>query len=153
MTQRSMFPEHEESKPKPKKKERRAKTAANDGVRKCFDRFHALFVKKWNRPDTPEDKQMRPMFRGGKDGKHFKDMIAAWGEETTLSLIDEFFVTTNPRVVKSDYSVGALVICAQQLLIARQHSVDSRTAANVDAAHRAMRSTTQQERHGLHGQK
>lgn len=141
--------------PEPKPKKKRERRAVNDGgVRECFDRFQIGFIRKWNRPNTAVEQQMRPMFRGGKDGKHFKNMIATWGKDTTLSLIDEFFESTSPRVVKSDYSVGALFICAQQLLIERQRIVDPRTAANVDAAHRAMRSTQQiQERHGLHGQK
>lgn len=103
-------------------------------VKKCLDAFHNAFVARFG---------FKPRIDGGKDGKHMKDLIATWSEQDVLDLIAEFFSTRDARVVRSDYSVGALYNLAQHLKL-RQHGhyIDQRTAENVDAAVRA----TQQKR-------
>lgn len=116
--------------------------ARSDGVvQRCIDAYFRGFVGKFNPPATPTEQLLKPIIHGGKDGAHFKKMVATWGEPTVLALVDEFFTTTHPRVVRSDYSVGALFQCAQHLIVANtgQTLPDQRTAENVDAASRATR--------------
>jgi len=110
--------------------------------------------------DPPEEKQVKPtaaaiqlyydLFKqrfgfapriaGGKDGKLFKTMIEAWGAEQVEELTRHFFATTNPRVLKSDYSVTALYTLAQGLLIEMRGVGirDEKSAAIVDAIGRAV---------------
>jgi hypothetical protein len=52
-------------------------------------------------------------------------------------LVGEFFTTSDPRVQRSDYRIGALYSLAQHLRLRRQRVVDNRTARNLDAAVRA----------------
>jgi hypothetical protein len=95
-------------------------------VARAIDAFHVAFVARHG---------FKPHIRGGKDGTHFKELIATWGADVVIGeLIPEFFRTTHPRVLRSDYSVGALYACAQHL---RMVNIDERTASNLDAARRA----------------
>lgn len=83
----------------------------------------------------------RPLINGGKDGTLLNKLIATWGEGVVIDeLIPEFFASTHPRVLRSDYSIGALFYCAQHLRVGAAVAVsDERTATNLDAARRATR--------------
>lgn len=110
--------------------EKKAKPGPNPAIKRAIDAYHTAFLKRFG---------FKPVIHGGKDGDHFKKLLATWDEETVLGLVDEFFTTTDPRVLRSDYSVGALFTLAQHLLLRRNGHAngDMRTTENVDAAARA----------------
>lgn len=142
-----------EAKPK---KIRKPKTESDGVVPRLFEVYRQEFRRKWNacaahrfvgcRRCGPEWTaldplhEVTPLIQYGRDGKHLRDLADAWGEETTASVIREFFATTDPQVVRSDYKVSVLFIHAQRLrLAARVGNHDDRTISNLDAAARAMR--------------
>ncbi len=100
------------------------------GVSECMQAFREGHMSKLG---------LEPHIHYGKDGKHFKELVALWGLDVVLRLIALFFSTTDPRVVRSDYKVGAFYSLAQHLiLLDRRHGPkDRRTAENLDAATRA----------------
>lgn len=97
-------------------------------VSKCIDAFHDAFVRRFG---------FKPKIDGGKDGANLKRLIATWDERVVLELIEEFFTTRDPRVARSDYTIGAFYNLAQHLRLRRQTIQDQRTAENMDAASRA----------------
>lgn len=128
----------------------------NASVKRCIDEFYACFVRKFNPPshaDTwlremaekvpparrsvPQEQMMLPIIHGGKDGAHFKKLVATYGEDETLRLVRQFFGTSDSRVLRSDYTVGALFALAQHLRLRAFRVADPRTADNLDAAERA----------------
>ena len=106
--------------------------APNPAIKKVIDAFHVAFLARFG---------FKPVIHGGKDGAHIQKLLATWDEETVLWLVAEFFATTDPRVLRSDYSLGALFSLAQHLLLRHQKGAltDERTAQNFDAASRASR--------------
>lgn len=107
-----------------------ATAGANPAIKRCIDAYHDAFVKRFG---------CKPLINGGKDGTHFKHMLATWGEGEVLTLVQAFFETTDPRVRRSDYSVGAFYALAQHLRLRDERIDHYRTAANVDAVARATR--------------
>ena len=101
------------------------KAAPDPAVKRVIDAYHAAFLVRHG---------FKPIIHGGKDGAHVKQLLAAWGEPETLILVARFFATTEPRVLRSDYSLGALFSLAQYLRVERP---DARTADNLHAAARA----------------
>lgn len=82
-----------------------------------------------------------PRIQYGRDRRHIKDLLAAWGEADVMVLVDDFFDTTDVKVIRSDYSVAALFALAQHMRVNKVRTgaqADERTAANVDAARRAV---------------
>lgn len=87
-----------------------------------------------------------PKIEGGKDGNLIKKMVAAWGEEQTIAIIERFFVEWrkhNPRVIRLNPDIGSIYSVAPwlQVLPETGHAADPRTNKNVDAALRATRGT------------
>lgn len=117
-------------KPKKAKKEKPPK-ATNPDIAKCINHYATRFKERFG---------FKPKINGGKDGKHFKEILSTWKDEggcaLVISLLDEFFATRDPRVLRSDYSVGAFYSLAQYLRLAANRT-DDRTMANLDAASRA----------------
>jgi hypothetical protein len=137
----------------------------NPAVRACLDAFYAAYVRRFNPPEVAElwltghpgaewrrakkagllpvpiEQVTLPLISGGKDAALVKRMVEAWGEAKVRWLIEEMFVwaRTDPRVVRSDHDVAALYYLAQHLMTRQQRTADMRTAANLDAAERAMR--------------
>ena len=108
---------------------KRAKAEPNPAVKRAIDAFHAAFLARFG---------FKPAIHGGKDGTHFRQMLATWDEEIVQWLIAEFFRTTDPRALRSDYTVGALFSLAQHLLLRKNgHTTDQRTAEIMDTASRA----------------
>lgn len=105
----------------------RGKTV-DPAIKRCIDRYHERFIARFG---------FKPQIHGGKDGAHVKALLATWGEAVVLGLIDEFLSTTDPRILRSDYTIGALFNLAQYLRL-RSTRPDERTATNLDAAARAM---------------
>lgn len=100
-------------------------------VQVCLDAYHDGFVARFG---------FKPRIVGGKDGKHFKDLLALWGRDEVLALLREFLTTTDPRVLRSDYTIGAFSSLAQHLRLRQAgNHIDARQATNVDAAVRATR--------------
>lgn len=144
--------------------------AAGDGpdpaVKRCIDAFYAAYVRRFNPPALAEqwlqghpgaewrravregtlpvtrEQMTLPLITGGKDATLMKRMVEAWGGEKVLWLIAEFFgpARTDPRVVRSNHDVTSVYMLAQHLMTRRQRTTDLRTADNLDAAARAMRS-------------
>lgn len=135
-------------------------TELNRASRSCLDRFYRAFVQRFNpaghaaawlqdmdarvppaQRSVPQEQMMLPIINGGKDVALMKKMVGAWGEAAVAELIAEFFRTQDFRVVSSGYDVTALYMNAQRLMLRMRGTVvpDRRTAANVDAASRAMR--------------
>lgn len=123
-------------------------------IARCVNAFYAAFVRRYNPAEMaeawlaatkttrpfPKEQMVLPLISGGKDASLFKKMLAAWGEATVMRLIEEFFEAsvTDPRVVRANPDVGGLFLNAQYLLTRRMRIVDAKTAANWDAAKRAM---------------
>lgn len=98
-------------------------------VARCMETYHRLFRERFG---------FAPRISGGKDGAHFKELIQLWGEPEVLRLLEHFFVTRDPRVLRSDYSVGAFYVLAQRLRIASGDGADGRLLDNREALRRAM---------------
>jgi len=109
------------------KKRRSPKPGADHGIQRCIGLYHDTFLARFG---------FKPQIHGAKDGAHIKSLIAAWGETDVVVLIVEFLTTTDPRIVRSDYTLGAFYNLAQYLRL-RHTRTDERTANNVDAAMRA----------------
>lgn len=114
---------------KTKTKTTKAKSAPEPRIKVAIDAFHDAFVKRHG---------FRPQIHGGKDGAHMKSMIATWGLDDVLALIETFFTTTDPRVLRCDYTIGALFNLAHHVKLIDARPTDHKTASNVDAATRAM---------------
>lgn len=140
---------------KPPKKSDEAAAA----VKRCIEAFYAAYVRRHNpltaeawlaevaarvpvdKRTTPLSQMILPMINGGKDGALFKKMLATWGEERVLRLIEDFFgdAYTMFGVINSNQDVGALFMVAPKILV-RDHAVmpSRKTANNLEAAARAM---------------
>lgn len=123
------------------------KPARDPAIAECIDAYFKSFLYRFNpqdiadaylrdRKSVPADEVMTPIIHGAKDGAHIKKMIATWGVTRTLKLCREFCYMTNPRVLRSDYSIGAMFSLAQYLLIDAGRP-DERTAHNIHEAARA----------------
>lgn len=98
-------------------------------VPKVIERYHERFLSRFG---------FKPKISGGRDGKHVKELVAAWGATAVLGLVDEFFSTTDPKVTRSDYSLQAFYTLAQGLMIASAvGKPDQRSAEIMDAVSRA----------------
>lgn len=106
-------------------------TEADPAVKRCIDAFHDACVRRFG--FKPDPRQY------GRLGRDLKPLLATWGEADMLSLIDEFFTTSEPRITRSDYSVAAFLAVVQLLKVRRLQAPDARTAENIDAAVRATR--------------
>ena len=127
-----------------------------DDAKVCLDAFYAAFVRRHN-PDALAEqwlamsprarsadevlkaKLVLPRISGAKDMVLMRKMIDAWGRATVERLIADFFGAAYlmRRVHDSNQDVGALWAVAPQLLV-RAGIPDARTAANLDAAQKAM---------------
>lgn len=125
---------------------RKAPAPPNPAIKRCIDLFHDTCMARHG---------IKPLINGGKDGAHMKQMLATWGEPTVRALIREFFHTTDPRVLRSDYTIGALYGLAQHLLLRLngRAAPDTRTAENLDAATRAMQPRTAARQIAREGEK
>jgi hypothetical protein len=117
-------------------------------VQRCFDAYYDSFVRRFNEPALSEPwlaekrekvppaqrsvsmARMRlPLIHGGKDGKHLQKLIQTYGEERAQRLCESFVWMRHPRVVSSDYSIGAMFNLAQFLLTDADR-IDWRRASN-----------------------
>lgn len=144
-----------EPKPEPKKD----KPKGDPAVGRCVKAFYAAYVRRHNPltaerwlaemdagvkvadRTTPQSAMLLPLIKGAKDGALMKKLLAAYGEERVLRLIDDFFgeCYTMFGVINSNQDVGALFAAAPRLVV-REHARQqpSRTVRNLDAAARAM---------------
>lgn len=118
---------------------KRQKPPTDPVIAECFAMFVDLHVAKHG---------IKPPIRGGKDGKHFKDLLATYGRDEVFALIRKMFGTSDPRVVASDYTVGAFYSLAPHLALLdrRNGPKDRRAAENFDAASRATQRKTDTRR-------
>lgn len=110
-------------------KARKDAPAPNPAVKRCIDLFHDRHVARFG--FKPDPRQY------GRFGKELQLLLGAWGEDVVAGLIREFFETTDPRVLRSDYKPMDFVNLAQRLRLQGQR-LDDRTAENLDAAARAI---------------
>ena len=133
----------------PAEKRARKKAESDGSVARLFEVYRGEFRRKWStNRETGEliEPEVTPLIQYGRDGKHLKDLAAAWGEEAVAQLIRDFFASTDPQVTRGDYKIagssGSLFTMAQKIRLHKTGNGaprDQRTAENVDAAHRAMR--------------
>lgn len=136
---------------------RKRKAPASSGaVQRCLDAYYDSFVWRFNPEDiarrwldekrsgiaparrsVPQDQVTLPLINGGKDGALAKKLVQAYGEARALRLFAEFVWLEHPRVVRSDYSIGALFALAPTLVVDEAGRLDERTASNLDAGRRA----------------
>jgi hypothetical protein len=123
---------------KPRARRTKAQAAPADpdapktGVPRCMEVYDRLFRQKYGADNAPH-------IKGGKDGKHFKDLIRLWGEDEVVRLLGVFFSTTDARVRSCDYTIGAFYMLAQHLRLRSTRTViDNRSQRTVDALQRAM---------------
>lgn len=117
------------ARPEKPKRARKPKKDTNPAVARCIDYFFQKFNAKFG---------FKPKINGGKDGKHFKELIETWNESIVLQLIDEMFSSSDPRILRSDYTIGAFYNLAQYLRL-QFNRTDERTMRNLDASRRASR--------------
>jgi hypothetical protein len=142
-----------------KKAKKKAPSKDGDVVQRCIKSFYAAYVRRHNpltaeqwlaemdahvpldKRTTPQASMILPMIKGGKDGALVKKMLATWGEERVLKIIDAFFgeAYTMFGVINSNQDIGALFMVAPKILV-RDHAVmpSRKTASNLEAAARAM---------------
>lgn len=77
-------------------------------VTRWMDHYRAQHQQKWG---------SEPVIYWGKNGKQAKGLIEAIGLEAALQVVDDFFRSTDPRITRTDYSVGAVVTNAQYLRV------------------------------------
>jgi hypothetical protein len=77
-----------------------------------------------------------PQIVRGRDGTLLKAMLATWGEQTVLQLIDEFVSSDDRWIQQRGWTIAGLRDVAQRLLL-KQAETDSLTESNRDAAWRA----------------
>lgn len=122
----SLFGEAPEPK-KPKVVKPRSENA--DAVLRIEARYTELFKERW---------KFEPKRNYGRDRKELGELERLWGETEVLDLLQLFFVTTDPKIVRCDYTVTAFCALAQHLKLNARRPQDERTIANLDAAARAM---------------
>jgi hypothetical protein len=109
----------------------KAKVDAEPAVKRLVDAFHAKHVARHGCPP------LRPDY--GRFAKEVKSMLASATEAELVELMDDFFTTRDPRVVRSDYKPMDFVWLAQHLRLKRngRRTLDHRTVRDLDAAARA----------------
>lgn len=117
------------------KRASKKKRDPNPVVAECFTLFAELHQAKHGIPAR---------FVYGKDGKHFGDLLATYGRDEVIALMQKMFSTGDPRIVASDYTVGAFFSLAPHLALLdrRNGPKDRRAAENFDAASRATQRKT-----------
>jgi hypothetical protein len=114
--------------------QKRVKAPPDNSTVRAEDAFKAAFSRRWT--DTP-------LIYGniGRNRAILKRLVEQLGEETVVqTLIPEFFTSTDPQVVRLQYTVPDLERVAQRLLInrnSRERKLHPRTQANVDEAQKA----------------
>ena len=111
-------------KPKPK-------TDADPAVKRLTDAFHERHVTRHGVPP------LRPEW--ARFAKEVKAMLVGASEAELLGLMDDFFASRDPRVLRTDYLPMDFVRVAQYLRLKRNghRQRDDRTTRDLDAAARA----------------
>jgi hypothetical protein len=122
----ALFPDAE---PRPRKP--RVKPDVDPAVKRLVDAFHAKHVERHG--VAP----LRPDY--GRFAKEVKAMLDSATEAELVGLIDDFFVSRDPRVLRTDYLPMDFVRIAQYLRLQRngRRRHDERTLRDLDAATRA----------------
>jgi hypothetical protein len=109
----------------------KAKTESDPTVKRLVDAFHQKHVARHGCPP------LRPDY--GRFAKEVKAILASATEAELLMLMDDFFSTLDPRVVRSDYKPMDFVYLAQHLRLKRngRKTFDQRVVRDLDAASRA----------------
>lgn len=117
--------------PLPGKEPAKAKPATNPAIKRIIDYFHTAHIKRHG---------IKPIIHGGKDATNIRRLLDTLDESEVELLVDVFFSTADPRVLRSDYHIGSFVSLVPHLrllLAGSRRQVDDRIAATVDAARRA----------------
>jgi hypothetical protein len=100
-------------------------------IKRLIDAFHQRHITRHGIPP------MRPEY--GRFAKEVKGLLASATEYELLELMDDFFSTRDPRVMRSDYKPMDFVFLAQHLRLKRNghKRLDDRVVRDMDAAARA----------------
>lgn len=89
-------------------------------------------------------------FKGGKDGKHIKSLLATFGLDGLKALIDQLFDTKDEFVQnKAGQDIGVLYACANKLarqLVAKQKGLDKYSPATITTLQNIARIYAERER-------
>lgn len=113
-------------------KQKKIRKADPSPTARLIDHYYTLFLARHG---------CKPIINGAKDTGLLKKLVAAWGEDEVRDLIEIFLDPRqrDPRVVRSDYSIGAFYTVAQHLRLRGGRAVpDERTLHNLTAIERAM---------------
>lgn len=110
---------------------RKNNTEPDPAVKRCVDAFHQKHIARHG--CAP----LRPDY--GRFAREVKSMLASATEHELVELMDDFFSTRDPRVVRSDYKPMDFVYLAQHLRLKRngRKTMDLRVVRDLDAAARA----------------
>jgi hypothetical protein len=110
-----------------------AKVSESPVVR-CEEAFKAAFEVRFG---------FKPRIAFGRDRKHLKDMVQAWGEPEVVKLIGQFFASRDPKVAAgwdADYGVAHFSRVAQYLKIGGANGrLSAKTAANAETVARVLK--------------
>ncbi len=111
---------------------RKPTTPPDPAVKRIIDLYHDEFSAKFGFKPDPRSY--------GRFGKEVKQLLATWGEADVVATLREFFLSRDTRIVRSDYTAMAFLSLAQYLRtrMAGHQELDHRTAANIEAAERAI---------------
>jgi hypothetical protein len=100
-------------------------------IKTLIDAFHQKHIERHG--CSP----LRPEY--GRFAKELKAMLVSADANELVTLMDDFFSTRDPRVVRSDYKPMDFVYLAQHLRLRRngRKDYDERTQRDVHAAMRA----------------
>ena len=79
------------------KKTKTSTDEKNPSVKVLIDYYHDGFVKKFGE---------KPVISGAKDGNMFKKLLESYPEEKIKAWIDAFFVSQDPFILQSGYTLG-----------------------------------------------
>lgn len=108
------------------------KAKTDPTARELVAMFHDEFFTRFGfKPDPRQN---------GRLGKDFKTMLTSWSVDELKAVIQLFFRTKDPQVMRSDYSPAAFLRLAQHLRVRSvEPSRDDRTLRDAEAIQQVTR--------------
>lgn len=91
--------------------EQKKSQKSNPAVKRMIDHYHALFVEKFGE---------KPAINGKKDGSLLQKLLDTYGEEKLKGLLNAFFVSHDPFIQASGYTIGVFKSQVNKLLTGQQ---------------------------------
>jgi hypothetical protein len=118
--------------PKPRKK-RAPAAAATEG-----DGAGARLVARWVDGYVAKFGLKPDLRRVGHLGRDLKELASQWGELEVADVIDRFFTSTDPAIVRCDYSVPAFLALVPRLRLPSGSGLNARTQERVNEVRKSM---------------